>query len=151
MPTVDKRCTKCGAVKPLSEFSLSRRATATTKAVYRSECKPCCSARAMKWFADNKDRTDENRRRWHIKKRYGISIEEFDAILAQQGGVCAICGQDEPDAHGRTGTKFKLSIDHCHDSNEIRGILCNRCNRAIGLLNDDVDLLKKAIEYLERK
>ncbi len=105
----------------------------------------------MQWFTDNRERADESRRKWHFKKLYGITVEEYDALLARQGGVCAICGQGEPNAHGRTGKQFKLSVDHCHDSGRIRGLLCQKCNRAIGLLGDDVNLLHKAIDYLERE
>lgn len=81
---------------------------------------------------------------------YGITAEEYDRILALQGGACAVCGQDEPNAHGRTGRKFRLAVDHCHVTNEVRGLLCQRCNRAIGLLNDDIGLLEAAIGYLKR-
>lgn len=104
----------------------------------------------MQWFADNPERTTANRRRWNLQKLYGITPEDYSAMLADQGGVCAVCRQPEPDAHGRTGTRFSLSIDHCHDTGRVRGLLCQKCNRAIGLLGDNVELLRSAIRYLER-
>ena len=69
-------------------------------------------------------------------------------MLADQNGVCAICGKDEPNEHGRTGKKFRLAVDHCHDTGVVRGLLCQKCNRASGLLKDDLTLLQKAMEYL---
>lgn len=146
----EKPCRKCGVVKPLEAFSLSRGAQGTQREVYRSNCKECQAAVARAWFHANKERAKENRHRHALKSTYGITPEEYLAMHAAQGGVCAICGQDEPGAHGRTGTKFKLSVDHCHDSGRVRGLLCQRCNRAIGLLGDDIKLLESAIEYLQK-
>jgi hypothetical protein len=76
--------------------------------------------------------------------RYGITAEQFNEMLARQNGVCAICGQDN--------TRFgkRLAIDHDHDTGDVRGLLCNSCNGALGLFKDDVDTLKKAIEYLQK-
>lgn len=90
-----------------------------------------------------------NKRRLGLKL-YGLSEQQYADMLAAQGGVCAICDQDEPSAHGRTGKQFRLSVDHCHVTGRIRGLLCQKCNRAIGLLGDDAELLRKAIEYLEQ-
>jgi hypothetical protein len=103
----------------------------------------------MKWFVDNREQADANRRAWHMQKLYGITIEEYDARLANQGGVCAICKTAPVQIHGRTGKVFNLSVDHCHETGQVRGILCNDCNRAIGLLGESVELLKSAIRYLE--
>lgn len=145
-----KTCRRCGEVKPLREYSLSRRETPTQNAVYRSDCKTCCSARAMEWQRANPSRAVAAGRRAKLKV-YGLTPGCYDALIAKQGGVCAICGRDEPNAHGRTGKKFQLSVDHCHDTGRVRGLLCQNCNRAIGLLGDNVELLRKAIDYLERE
>lgn len=149
-PASPKTCTKCGVTKPHSEFSLARQATDTQRAVYRPSCKECQAAAARQWFRDHPERSAANRRRFNLEKNYGLSVEEYDRLLAEQGGVCAICGNAEPSAHGRTGKQFALSVDHCHLTGRVRGLLCQKCNRAIGLLGDDVDLLKKAIYYLEK-
>lgn len=149
-PTTPKQCRKCGVTKPLTEFSLSVQATETRNAVYRSDCKVCCSERAKQWFAANPERASAARRKSNLAKNYGITLAEYDALLRQQGGVCAICGKDEPNAHGRTGKQFRLSVDHCHESGRVRGLLCQKCNRAIGLLGDDPVLMRKAISYLLR-
>lgn len=146
-----KACRRCSETKPLIEFSLSRRETETQNAVYRSDCKACCATQARQWFHGNKERAKENRHRWNLGATYGITPEQYQEMLTAQGGVCAVCGLDEPNEHGRTGTKFRLSVDHCHETGRVRGLLCQKCNRAIGLLNDNVDLLRKAIDYLERE
>lgn len=147
MTITEKECRQCGEIKPLTQFSVSRQGKRGP--VLRSNCKSCASTRAMKWFNDNRERADTNRRAWHIQKLYGITVERYDEILASQGGVCAICGQASRQTHGTTGTTFSLSVDHCHDSGRVRGILCNDCNRAIGLLGDNIELLERAIRYLK--
>ena|SRR3990172_1429595 len=80
-----------------------------------------------------------------LKKRYGISYDEFCRLLALQGGGCAICGA------GPSNTRtWRLSVDHCHSTRKVRGLLCTRCNTALGSFKDDVALLRAAIAYLER-
>jgi hypothetical protein len=141
-----KQCSKCGEVKDRSLFSKAYEGK--NGPVIRGDCKTCQSARTQKWHRDNRDRALINRRRWSLKKEYGISEGEYGSMLAAQSGVCAICGEDEPVAHGRTGTKFRLSVDHDHKTGKVRSLLCQRCNRAIGMLRDDVNVLRKALEYL---
>ena len=77
-----------------------------------------------------------------MKKRYGLTKEDYNDLLAAQNGGCAICLN--PETQGR-----KLSVDHCHATNEIRGLLCSKCNAALGLLNDDTNILINAINYLK--
>lgn len=149
-PSLQKACRRCGVVKQLAEFSLSRRATESTNAVYRSDCKVCCSERAKQWIAANPERASANKRKSNLAKNYGLTVAEYDALLRKQGGVCAVCGKDEPNAHGRTGKRFRLAVDHCHETGKVRGLLCQKCNRAIGLLGDDPVLMRKAIGYLLR-
>jgi hypothetical protein len=81
-----------------------------------------------------------------LKYKFGISIEEYNDLLSLQEGKCAICGSIET---GRSDTKY-LHVDHDHLSGKVRGLLCNKCNIGIGLFNDDIFRLKKAIIYLER-
>lgn len=78
---------------------------------------------------------------------YGLTIERYEAILASQGGVCAICQEVEP---GKTplGKDKKLAVDHDHDTGEVRGLLCSRCNQAIGGMREDERLIKRMIKYL---
>lgn len=76
-----------------------------------------------------------------LRKRYGISVEEYEKFLEKQDGMCAIC-LSEP---GRR----RLDVDHSHDTGEVRGLLCELCNKALGGFNDDPDLLQRAIMYLK--
>lgn len=77
-----------------------------------------------------------------VIKRMGLTIEQYDELLTKQEYCCAICGTHQDKL------KQKLSIDHNHDTLKIRGLLCNKCNRGIGLLNDSIVQLQKAIDYL---
>lgn len=70
-----------------------------------------------------------------------MTPEEFDALSAIQGNVCAICGG--------TDKKKRLAIDHDHSSGQIRGLLCGKCNASLGLFRDSVDILRSAIKYLK--
>lgn len=103
------------------------------------------------WVAQNKDRqkswpskSKEYRRRKKLKERYGITIEQYDSMLAQQGGKCAICGTDKTDGQGR------FHIDHNHETGSVRSLLCLSCNAGLGHFSDSAALLKAAADYLER-
>lgn len=78
-----------------------------------------------------------------LRRAYGITVEEYEELLEQQGGVCAICRDTNSD--GR-----RLHVDHCHDALHVRGLLCFRCNAVLGNVNDDPEILRKAAEYLDR-
>ena len=91
-------------------------------------------------------KTDINyRRRLHNNKlhsRYGITVEEYDRMFAEQDGKCAICGVKVE--------KHRLCVDHDHATGKVRGLLCRLCNRHLGGFRDSIDLLRRAIAYLER-
>ena len=76
--------------------------------------------------------------------RYGISEVEYNELFKEQEGKCAICGLHQ------SNQKRGMSVDHDHKTGQIRGLLCNNCNRCLGLLHDDPTLLRKAEEYLIR-
>ena len=79
-----------------------------------------------------------------LPRQFGVSYQELLMMKEDQDYKCARCG-----IHEETTTK-KLAVDHDHKTNRVRGYLCNNCNRGIGLLKDDVEVMKKAIDYLER-
>ena len=85
----------------------------------------------------------EYRRRYNRLRAYGLRPEEFDAMLNSQGGRCAICHTKDPGSKG-------FVVDHDHSAGHVRGLLCNNCNRAVGLLKDDPAVLKRAREYVLR-
>lgn len=85
-----------------------------------------------------------------LKKVYGITIEQYDAMLAAQDGKCAICEKPETAVNGTTGLPRDLAVDHCHGKGHVRALLCSKCNNGLGALNDDPALVDKAAAYLRR-
>lgn len=96
----------------------------------------------------------DRRRHYKYKKKYGITLEQYEELFVKQGGVCAICGQPEikRQARKKNGKVIddSLCVDHDHKTGIIRGLLCYRCNTGIGKLHDDPALLRRAADYLER-
>jgi Autographiviridae endonuclease VII len=90
------------------------------------------------WARLNKER----RRPSYIARKYGLTADRLSLLLDRQGNACAVCGSKE-NWGGR-----RLTIDHCHRTKAVRGLLCNNCNVAIGLINDNPDVAKKMAEYL---
>ena len=160
-PLRKKVCATCKIEKDITEFSKDR----TEKDGYTYSCKVCRNKRYNEWASKNKDKVRErnarkaqNRqayyqsergvessRRAHLKRMYNMTLEEYNVILESQNGVCEICKQ--PESYGRASF---LAVDHCHNSETIRGLLCNNCNRAIGLLKDDIEVLENAVKYLKK-
>lgn len=84
-------------------------------------------------------------RKSRLKYYYGITIDDFDALVLKQNGCCAICGEHQ------SNLKTVLYVDHDHETGEIRGLLCRNCNLGIGYLMDNTELLQSAIKYLSTK
>lgn len=80
-----------------------------------------------------------------LKKRYGLTFEAYELLCEMQNHVCAICGNKQNDKRGT-----RLVVDHCHTTKRIRGLLCNKCNRAIGLLRENTNVMRQAINYIKR-
>ena len=97
--------------------------------------------RARRYHHKHKDEEGGNRDR-HLRRKYGITLKEYDVLLEAQNGVCAICGGID--------VGKKLAVDHCHETGKIRGLLCSRCNPALGFMLDKVDNIDKFVEYLKR-
>ena len=95
------------------------------------------------WKKRNPDRQRQYRHFWWIRK-YGITPEEYQLKLVAQGNTCAICRASNPGPRCRF-----FAVDHDHNSGRIRGLLCNKCNRVLGLAGDSVIWLREAIAYLE--
>ena len=101
------------------------------------------SERAAKWNRENKKRRAPVLQKSNYKKRYGLTIEQKQAMIDNQDGKCAICQSDLETTHN-------VCVDHCHSTNQIRGILCRKCNLGIGHLNDSIEILKSAQKYLQK-
>jgi hypothetical protein len=85
---------------------------------------------------------------YHLKRVYKITLAEYQDLFKIQGGVCAICHNPETIVDAKNGLLRDLAVDHNHKTGRVRGLLCRRCNQAIGLLNEDKDLLQQMIDYL---
>lgn len=104
-------------------------------------------AQRAAYMREYRKRRPRNVRDTQLKKNYGISLSEWERMYAEQGGVCAICRECESQKSQRYAN---LAVDHCHTSGEVRGLLCNACNRALGFLQDDVERARRLVEYLEK-
>lgn len=107
------------------------------------QCKACANAKRRKL-------SPEENLRNNLMRFYGITPEEYDAMLAAQDGVCAICRRPESTIDYRSKKPQRLAVDHCHVTKAIRGLLCANCNRGLGGLKHDQDVLRAAIRYLDR-
>ena len=96
------------------------------------------------WRARNKEQIRAASRRATLK-RYGAI--DYDAMLAKQGGLCAICRK--PETSTLRGKLIPLAVDHDHASGRVRGLLCGKCNKGIGLLGDSASGIRAALAYLE--
>lgn len=85
-----------------------------------------------------------------LKKKFGITLLDVDAMLLAQGMVCAICGSTSKKVDYRSKKLHDFSVDHCHVTGKVRGLLCSDCNRGIGLLGDDPAVLRRAADYIDR-
>ena len=86
---------------------------------------------------------------YHLANTYGLTVADYDAMKAEQGGVCAICKQP-PLEHFWDGRVKELCIDHDHETGKVRGLLCGLCNKGIGNFRDNPRLMTEAIGYLEK-
>ena len=144
-----KRCAgKCKKVKDTNEFGKD----AKSKDSKNARCKECNRDQSSNWYRNNTEKAKKSVRaynlanpivyRRHHLKRFGLSVEQYDLMLQQQNGVCAICKQLE------TGKTINLCVDHCHKTGKVRGLLCGKCNKALGLIGDNLETLTNAGIYL---
>jgi len=138
--TVDQYCcNKCGQNKSAESFSRDRGCARGR----RYTCKQCSNA---KW----RGKVDPGARGRYLKKKYGITLDDYQKLIFKQNGVCAIC--QEPGEPRKGGHRAKdctpLYIDHSHVDGSVRGLLCHKCNVAIGLLRDDPSRIDRASAYV---
>jgi hypothetical protein len=96
-----------------------------------------------KYRSENKEKIAEGYRRHILRKKFNLTKEDYDQVLANQNGTCAICSLS-------CETGRDLAVDHDHETGKIRGLLCRNCNVSLGLMKDDPARLRKAAEYLEQ-
>lgn len=140
-----KVCSVCKVLKDFSYFYNSK--SSRDGKGYR--CKECDSSARTMWKTLNPERSQRSQRGRNLKCKYGISLEDYEALLLKQGGKCVICKTDENKALYGINKSLNFAVDHCHKTGRIRGLLCNTCNRALGLFKDDKHLLRCALDYLQ--
>ena len=122
-----KQCRSCGVEKPLNEFY-----------VRNPDCKQCVSKKRKDDYRKNPDKYKSK----HLSFSYGITLDEYNVMFAEQEGCCAICGTHQ------CSTGKALAVDHDHLTKQVRGLLCANCNTALGKLNDNIDTILRAADYL---
>lgn len=161
-----KRCSRCKVEKKLDQFYARKnqrdgldyyciQCKGEIGLAYRKKNPHVGRENARRWRTNYPERAKATHRAWieknkraylfnagqrHRKHRYGVSRAEYDAMIIECHGTCEICGDATPD----------LVIDHCHESEKIRGMICRQCNAGIGHFNESLVVLRRAAEYLEK-
>ncbi|MEW9551625.1 endonuclease domain-containing protein [Nonomuraea sp. NPDC050783] len=125
-----KYCPRCAEIKPIAEFGRNR----SHEDGLTDYCKPCHN----QVMRDNRIKNHGSTRNYHLKRRYGITEDDFERMLARQGGLCAVCR--------RVPGTF---VDHSHVTGRVRGVLCFNCNNGLGHFGDNTVLLELAALYLD--
>lgn len=126
-----KICTQCKTPKEEKEFNKRVRAA--------SGLCPQCRECNKRYDRDNRERFKRKRQNQWYRRTYGCTIDEFEAIVANQKGLCAVCEKRMIEPH----------LDHNHETGALRKALCHHCNVGLGHFNDNAELLRKAAKYLE--
>ena len=124
----------------------NRELRAEQKKVYRVENKEAIYEYQKKYKDEHRPVIQERDRNYKYKNKYGITLEEYNEMWDEQEGYCAICNEHEDETKS-----IRLVVDHNHETDEVRGLLCNNCNCAIGLLKDSALVLESAAAYLEHR
>lgn len=148
-----KVCSKCKIEKRYQDFFKdSKRAIGI-----RCQCKECDRIKTQNWRIKNRSnynnyvamwraKNPERQHKTEIKRRYQLSVEQYNEMLTSQSCKCAICGK----LHDPSIKRGRLYVDHCHDSKKIRGLLCANCNKGLGCLSDNINTIYNAINYLRK-
>lgn len=145
-----KQCSKCYEVKPLSSFYPQGK---------EAKCRPCVSEirretyrrhrnvvllRVAKYRKENPEKIRDTK----LRQAYGVGSDYFDAKLKEQGGVCAVCRRNVKSIW--RGKETHMALDHDHTTKEPRGVLCIKCNRALGLLEDNHQSIINLADYIRK-
>ena len=125
------KCLNCG--EEFSELNIKIRT---------GHGKFCCNECYKEYRKKNKKDEKECNRLYQKKTKYGLNAEEYYNMFKEQNNKCAICGIEFSDNN-------KAFVDHCHKTNRVRGLLCTRCNTLLGMAKDNIEILQKAITYLQ--
>lgn len=139
-----KVCTSCLTEKCVTSFWQKSRKRADGSVTYRAVCKECgVKEKLLKYHTEGGKEKQKERSFRALMRSYGITEEIYEQERIKQNYKCCLCGADEKDQH-----HGRLYVDHCHETGKYRGLLCNLCNVALGSFKDNVEVIKKSIEYL---
>lgn len=116
----------------------SEKLIAQTKAKYKRDPE-AYKARSKQWVIDNPEKTKER----HLKRTYGITLQEYNDLLQKQQDLCSTCKTH------KSAFDYDLHVDHNHITGKVRGLLCGDCNRAIGMLKDSTTIVSNVLDYLK--
>ncbi len=144
-----RRCSKCETHKPVAGFY---KRMVEGRMTLQSECKECLRQRSRNRYKElghvyHPDPTKKAEAT--IKYQYGLSWPDFINLFETQKGKCAICEIQILINFGVPKKEVTLNIDHCHSTGRVRGLLCPKCNRALGTFKDSSVMLRKAADYLD--
>ena len=134
---MERKCNKCGQVKPITEFYKTGRKTDKNPDNRHYTCKDCTKKR----LKDKHNPTTY--RRQHLRRAYDISLEEYDEMLEMQSGRCAVCKTET------AGGKHNVfCVDHDHVTGKVRELLCKDCNIVLGIIKDSPEHLGRLMAYI---
>lgn len=136
-----KVCPGCGVETPLSGFS------PRDSRVSWGKCKACNRKYVREYYERYPEKKRDVNRRSHLKSTYDMTVEQYDEMLAAQGGGCGSCGGQETRLH-QNGRLRSMAVDHDHKTGRVRGILCQRCNITLGLCEEKPEVLMQVIKYI---
>lgn len=142
-----KLCGRCKNIKPISDFS-----SRGPKCNHRpgSTCKECKRkyyySKREHFIKQNQERrrkNPDNKKDYDLTRCFGIGIKQYNELLTFQNNKCAICFEVNADGRG-------LAVDHNHSNGKVRGLLCGKCNMALGRFNEDENLILRIVDYLRK-
>lgn len=159
-----KHCSGCKKDKAIVEFGKDR----SNNDGLTHRCKTCRNPQSKAWrdrnpekvketnikykeYRENYYSKEERKRKYkdaNLKYSFGITLEQYEKMLLEQNGVCKICKNPETSGNNQKTGVSRLAVDHCHETGKIRSLLCGKCNRSLGLLEENISVLERMIGYI---
>ena len=153
-----RQCKQCNEIKVINDFYKDKKGIGG----YRIRCKECVIKNSKEHYWANPDRARKVKKEYrnkskdkireeHLKRKFNLTREQYYKKLEEQNNVCAICNNSESHINKKLNKLTVLCVDHNHITDNIRGLLCRRCNTLLGIINDNKNILSSAINYLQSK